>query len=137
MAIHGVECRMRVITIDVDLNDTEVFRDRKGVITFKQGSGLKREEVEIPVNFSKYCEFMNAFAPTDTTMIEKTTHVYNIDGHVVEVSVVKDELTYAEVEFSTEQEAMDFVPFPWMGKEVTGDPFYKMQAVWERHLKRS
>jgi CYTH domain-containing protein len=44
----------------------------------------------------------------------------------------KDPLLLAEVEFNTKEEAAEFIPPLWFGKEVTYDENFKNKNLWKK-----
>ena len=58
-------------------------------------------------------------------MVEKHRYMFVLpDGHRAEIHVHVGHLAgfnYVEVEFSTREEAMSFIPPAWFGREVTED----------------
>lgn len=64
-------------------------------------------------------------------------YIVNYDdgnGHEISIACVDDDWYYAEVEFDSIEEALDY-KFPWPEIEiadVTDDPNYKMKNYWKR-----
>lgn len=112
--------------------DNEVRIRRRGgghVLTVKQGSGLSRAEVEVPVAPAAFEEL---WPLTEGRRVEKTRRVIGIDGHKVEVDVYRGPLAglvTAEVEFDDDDAADAFSPPSWMSRELTGDRRYSNQRL--------
>lgn len=116
-------------------------RIRKGVlkdrIEYKlaiKGDGLlSREEVEFDISEAEY-EQLKTIVPAK--MITKDYKVYDLEGLRLEVSYVDagnhSEFFYAEIEFSSEEEAEKFNPPSFLFEEVTYDRNYKMKNYWKR-----
>lgn len=112
------------------------YNDDEFMLTIKNSGSLVRDEVEIPVTESFYYDNL---AWVGKTPIKKDYYVYEHEGHKIEVSIVDDTFIYAEVEFSSIQEAEEYI-FPWediLIEEITYRPEYKMRNYWVyRHLRQ-
>ena len=111
---------------------------RDGVTDYRlciKGKGaLVREEVELPLDEDKFFRLKNLL---HGEMIRKDYRVYQLpNGLQLECSLVdagtENEFMYAEVEFSTEEEARAFVPPAFLGEDVTEVPGSSMSAYWQR-----
>ncbi len=118
----------------------EVRVRRKGdrhFLTVKQGSGMSRLEVELPVPAP---EFAALWPLTAHCRVRKTRHdLPGPDGLKIEVDVYEDGLAglwVAEVEFPDEAAAHAFRPPEWFGREITDDPAYRNQALARDGLPR-
>lgn len=79
------------------------------------------EEIEFPISRSRYSTLV---ACLTGRLIRKTRFTLPLNGHDVEIDVFHghlDPLCMAEVEGP---DCAAFVPPPWFGREVTGDPRY-------------
>jgi adenylate cyclase len=97
-------------------------------LTLKSIGGLRRAEVNLSLTAGQFDELW----PLVHGTIDKTRHVIEADGHMVEVDVYGgklDGLVIAEVEFSSEREARIFTPPSWFGMEVTNDTRYRNSAL--------
>jgi len=97
-------------------------------LTVKSLGGLSRTEVNVPLTVDQFEELW----PLVERVVEKIRHDLELDGHTVEVDVYGGKLeglVVAEVEFTTEREAVDFAPPPWFGTEVTDDRRYRNAAL--------
>ena len=122
------EIRLRRCMPDGDYENDVPYR-----MTLKGDGTLSRSEAEVPVLEQYYQTVLDII---NLDPIQKHFLTYNVDGHKIEVSVIlnDEKFIYAEVEFGTEEEALEF-KFPWpeiVEKEVTEDPAYKMKNYWKR-----
>ena len=94
-------------------------------MTYKGGGMLARAEHNLPLNEEAY-EHLKKKA--DGNVIGKTRYLIPLeDGLTAEVDVFEEPfapLIMAEVEFSSEEQANEFIPPEWFGKEVTFDEKY-------------
>lgn len=105
-------------------------------LTIKRGSGLVREEYEIPLS-------LNEFNALRSKMVGKVVQKvrYYLDmssGLVIELDVFKGELTplsLVEVEFKSEEDAKAFIPPDWFGVDVTDNEAYKNKNLAFRQRK--
>jgi adenylate cyclase len=127
----GEGTRLRQAYVAVD-GDVEVrVRDKGGthLLTVKGGGGVERTEVEIEIDAASFDELWR-LAPG--RRIEKVRHDVPVDDHTAEVDLYAgglDGLAVVEVEFDSRQEADGFVPPPWFGEELTGDPRWSNAAL--------
>jgi CYTH domain-containing protein len=126
---EGTPLRQAYLAVD---GDVEVrVRDRGGtrVLGVKGGQGVQPTEVEVEIGAADFDELW-ALAPD--RRIDKTRYRVAVDGHVAEVDVYTgslEGLVVVEVEFASRREAEAFVPPPWFGEEVTGDPRWSNAAL--------
>jgi adenylate cyclase len=110
----------------------EVRIRRRGddhVLTVKRGSGLTRNEVEVPLSRES---FEQLWALTEGRRIEKTRFTTPVEGAVAEVDVYGGALAglvTVEVEFDNADDARVFSPPFWFGPELTGDSRYSNQSL--------
>lgn len=93
--------------------------------TIKGDGELIRSEVEFPLERE---QFDVLWPRTEGRRVEKTRYAVPYDGATIEVDVYHGALqglVVAEVEFSSLQDAEQFVPPAWFGREVTSDKRYK------------
>jgi CYTH domain-containing protein len=127
----GDPTRLRQAYVAVE-GDVEVrVRDQGGthLLGVKGGRGIQRTEVEVEIGAAAFDELW-ALAPD--RRIDKARHRVAVDGHVAEVDVYAgslEGLVVVEVEFPTREDAEAFVPPPWFGDEVTGDPRWSNAAL--------
>ena len=95
-------------------------QDEQYFLTYKSKGLLAREEYNLPLTRESY-EHLKPKA--DGIVISKTRYLIpEKDGLTIELDVfhdVYDGLMLAEVEFSSEKAAIDYVPPAWFGEDVT------------------
>ena len=94
-------------------------------LTIKSSGGLEREEYETAITEAQFKELWPAKIGT---AIEKNRYIGTMEGVKVEIDVYQKPLNgllVAEVEFENRTKAEAFVPFDWMGREVTQLNFLK------------
>ena len=101
-------------------------------LTVKRGAGLIREEWETAISREEFDHLSGRLQP-GTFMIEKRRYLIPLtSGHTAELHIHKghlDGFKYAEVEFSTAEEARAFIPPAWFGCEVTDDARFSYGAL--------
>ena len=103
------------------------------MMTIKGSGDLCRDEIETYISEEF---FHNVIAFVGRSPITKDYRKYEIDGYILEVSIVDPgtpaEFCYAEVEFDSLEEAINYkVPFDDF-VDVTFDQSYKMRNYWLR-----
>ena len=114
---HGYLCRIPAIRVRND-NGRFFFTLKSG------GLGMSHEELESEIPEEA---FKHLLKKTDGIVIKKDRYEIPYERYIIELDIFKDELDgliIAEVEFPSEEEALDFTPPDWLGKDVTGDPKY-------------
>lgn len=116
--------------------------DAKYVLCFKSAGLLAREEIEMETSKE---DFSRLAALTGHPLIRKTRRVYELpDSLHLEVNLVDEglptEFMYAEVEFSSEEQARSWRPDAcglgaYLSEEVTELPGQSMSAFWARTRK--
>ncbi|MCI8623455.1 MAG: hypothetical protein HFG26_07315 [Provencibacterium sp.] len=104
------------------------------ILCIKGKGQLVREEIELEIEnaiFQRLCALL------DAPLICKELRTYRLpDGHLLECSLVDRGLPcsfmYAEVEFSSREEALAFQPPDCLGRELTEEPSASMSAYWQR-----
>lgn len=104
------------------------------ILCIKGKGTLAREEIELPLQrdiFERLCAML------EYPLIEKQLRTYLLpDGHLLECSLVDPGLPcsfmYAEVEFSSCEEALAFSPPDFLGEELTEKPHSGMSDYWQR-----
>jgi CYTH domain-containing protein len=127
----GKATRLRQAYLAVDGGVEVRVRDRGGthVLGVKGGRGIQRTEVEVEIGVADFDELWT-LAPD--RRIDKTRYRVAVGDHVAEVDVYAGSLqglVVVEVEFADRGEAEAFVPPPWFGDEVTGDPRWSNAAL--------
>ncbi len=117
----------------------ETCREGAGryVLCCKGKGTLLRREIELPLTEEQFSQLAELL---EKPMIRKEFRVYALpDGHKLECSWVDrgtdSSFLYAEVEFSSIEEAEAFIPPSFLGKEVTEAPGFSMSSYW-RNRKR-
>lgn len=98
-------------------------------LTCKGEGLLTREEYELPLSEEAYKHLL---AKADGLVIEKNRYLVPFEDYTVELDVFDGSLAplvFAEVEFSTEEEALAFVKPDWFGRDVTWEPMYSNAAL--------
>lgn len=107
-------------------------------LCFKGEGTLVREEIQFEINEEKFTALKGLLkAP----MIRKDFRVYELPGGFkLECSHVDkgepDGFMYAEVEFESVEQATNFKPPAFLGKDVTEEGSFAMAAYWERKVSR-
>ena len=101
-----------------------------------KGEGtLVREEVEFSISED---EFSRLSGIVNNTFIHKEFRTYKLGNHILECSKVdfngKNEFYYAEIEFSSVEEANSFTVPDFLKNEVTEKTGYTMKDYWERNI---
>lgn len=107
-------------------------------LCFKSKGTLVRKEVELDITAEKYEALAEMLA---IPPVRKDFKVFELaDGRRLECSLVdKDSDTafyYAEVEFSSVEEANTFVPPSFLGEEKTEDPTFTMSHYWKQKQQK-
>lgn len=123
LAVGDQEVRIRrTSTFNLDL-------ETKQTMTVKTGSGLVREEIEIPIEESTYAQLLEV--ASQHKELQKNRVSVDWNGVILMVDVfISFEFSIIELEFDTEDEAIEFIPPEWFGKEITYDKEYKNQSLW-------
>ena len=93
--------------------------------TSKSQGDMVREEREKEISCAMYNALMKS---REGGALEKRRYYMPYGSYTVEIDVYKGELaglTVCEVEFSTEEEALAFIPPDFFGREVTSDKRFK------------
>jgi adenylate cyclase len=104
-------------------------RDEQYFITVKSGSGMVRNEYETSIEQQ---QFETLWPATKGKRIEKHRWTGQINSQTYELDIFMGELeslVLVEVEFASTQQADDFQPAEWFGREVTQDKNYKNKAL--------
>jgi len=94
--------------------------DENYYLTYKSKGFMKREEYNLPLTKESYLHLKHKI---DGTLISKTRYLIPLyDNLKIELDLFKEpfkDLILAEVEFSTEEEAIHFIPPDWFLEDVT------------------
>lgn len=97
-------------------------------LCFKGTGTLAREEIELPLDEETFNRLSGLL---EAPFIHKAYKVYALpDGHRLEVSLVDERFFYAEVEFSSVEEAHAFMAPSFLGRDVTEEPGFSMGEYW-------
>ena len=120
--------------------ETKTGEEPRFILCFKsRGNGLSRKETEFPIareNFEQLEDIIGL------PLVPKLRRTYLLpDGHHLEVNAVDEgaptAFFYAEVEFSSEEEANHFSPVAvgltdYLTDDVTHTPGMSMGAYWQK-----
>lgn len=93
--------------------------DEAYYLTYKGKGLLSREEYNLPLNEAAYAHLLTK---ADGIVLTKRRYLIPFQEYTIELDVFEGEykgLILGEVEFASEQEALDFVPPDWFGEDVT------------------
>lgn len=121
------------------LNITPVIRIRRQddqyYMTYKGSGMMSREEYNLPLTPESY-EHLKQKA--DGNIIRKQRYrIPTKHGLTIELDIFAppfDDLILAEVEFSSEEQAMAFTPPQWFGEEVTWSTEYHNSTLSRRRF---
>lgn len=123
---HDPEVRIRKATD----KKTEV---EEFYMTIKDAGALTRTEIETDIEADFYYDVIDllGFVP-----VKKDYKSYKLGPWKLEVSKVDEgtphEFFYGEIEFPTEEDAKEFDPPTFFGREITYNEDYKMKNYWKR-----
>ena len=116
---QGYLCTRPVIRIR--RSNDQFFLTYKSNRGLSQENALQNEEVELLLTEEAY---LHLRGKTDGYMVEKTRYVLPLaEGRCAELDVFSgrlDGLIFVEVEFESEEQAVNFVPPSWFGEDVSG-----------------
>lgn len=96
-------------------------------LTIKRGSGLEREEQNIPISKESFYQMMEQ----DRALYKTRTAFVLPSGYIAYRDAYKHMSTHiVEMEFDTVEEAEAYVPEFAYIEEVTDDPEFKNQNIW-------
>ena len=105
-------------------------RAGKSTLTVKSAPGERRVEEEIPIDDRR---FESLWRLSEGRRVSKTRHLVVLGpGLTAELDVYDgplEGLLTVEVEFPSLEASAAFVPPPWIGRELTGDPRYANQSL--------
>ncbi len=106
--------------------------DNRYILTIKSVSNVPEEkqylinnEVEFDISKEK---FDNLSTKTEDIFVEKTRYYISLGDYTAELDLYKNSLSpliTVEVEFDSEEKALNFQPPEWFGLDVTEDIRYK------------
>ena len=114
---QGYLCKEPVVRIRQDNDQYE--------LTYKSKGHLVREEINMPLTKEAYEHLREK---VDGRLITKKRYMIPYQKYMIELDIFEGDLApliLAEVEFTSEEEANDFVAPDWFGEDVTFDAKYK------------
>ena len=126
-------------TVRIRSEETRVPSDGGCVcmLCFKSSGYMSRKEVEFPIPEERFAQIEQIIGEP---LIDKVRRTYVLpDGRRLEVNHVDEglptEFWYAEIEFDSEEDALEYVPQPkelqdYLSDEVTNEPGQSMGAYW-------
>lgn len=93
-------------------------------LTYKGKGAMIREEYNLPLTADAYAHLK---AKIDGRLIAKKRYMIPYQSYTIELDVFENDLaplTLAEVEFSTEEQAKNFIPPDWFAEDVTFSKLY-------------
>ena len=130
------EFRIRSKYTITKTEDDVIVSDTTYKLCSKSEGGLTREEIEFDITYEQFISFMKIGKFAECDMIHKHYIEIPIRKHILTVGIVDEgqesQFCYGEIEFDSEEEANNFEPLEWFGKDVTNDSYYKMQNYWKR-----
>ena len=103
--------------------------DNKYYLTCKGKGEMVREEWEIEIS---KIEYHNLSKKIEGRAINKIRYLIPLENHTAELDVYSDNLVNlqtVEVEFPSEEDAMNFTKPDWFGEDVTYDNEYKNSSL--------
>ncbi len=99
-------------------------QDENYYLTYKSKGLMIREEYNLPLTKDAYFHLREKI---DGRLISKRRYLIPLNPYTIELDIFrspKDGLILAEVEFSSEEEALAFTPPGWFGEDVTNSSLY-------------
>lgn len=112
------------------------FPEYRFKLTIKSKDFLFRIEIEKDLSMKEFMELTTVGGFSLDDMITKSIYDYLCLGHHLTIGIVDEgkptQFCYGEIEFSSVEEATNFVAPDWFGPDVTYDKRYKMSEYWKR-----
>lgn len=109
-------------------------QDEEYYLTYKSKGLMAREEYNLPLTKEAYFHLK---PKADGLVISKTRYLIpEKSGLTIELDVFHDDyegLFLAEVEFSSEEEANNYIPPSWFGEDVTFSSAYHNSTLSQKH----
>lgn len=99
-------------------------QDEEYYLTYKSKGLMIREEYNLPLTKESYLHLREKI---DGRLISKRRYLIPYENYTIELDLFsspKSGLLLAEVEFSSEEEALSFTPPSWFGEDVTNSSLY-------------
>lgn len=127
---HFVQISQAYLFIDEDGNELRLRKksDSSGdkyIQTYKSKGDLKRSEVEFEISKEN---FEALWEHASKRVLKKKRYLIQYENLLLELDEYQNNLEgllVLEIEFENEDIAKDFIPFDWLGEEITYDPKYK------------
>lgn len=135
--ISEVEIEQGYVSIDPEVRVRRSVDKKTGevqcYITIKGEGTLTRTEIETEIDENFYYDVADFMG---VAMITKDYKKYKLGEWKLEVACVDAgtprEFFYGEIEFPTEEDAKNFDPPKYLGREITFSEDYKMKNYWKR-----
>ena len=99
-------------------------QDEEYYLTYKSKGLMVREEYNLPLTAEAYAHLREK---ADGKLITKRRYLIPFGKYTIELDLFsspRPDLMLAEVEFSSEEEALTFTPPDWFGEDVTNSSLY-------------
>ena len=126
----GARLRQGYLAVDGPVEVRLRHTDGAATLTVKAGAGLRRTEVEVPLDPAEADEL---WPHTEGRRVAKMRHRMALDGELVaEVDLYEGALAglcTVEVELASQADATAFTPPGWFGEELTGQKAWSNAAL--------
>ncbi|WP_410771589.1 CYTH domain-containing protein [Fontibacillus sp. BL9] len=102
--------------------------DIKYTHTFKRGFGLAREEVEYDISAGLYEQMIHIRRAVPLVKKRITANWNDVSIEIDDYRQIN--MLVLEVEFDSEEEALNFDPPGWFGPDISTDKQYSNKKVW-------
>lgn len=103
--------------------------DKSYFLTFKNGTGLVREELETQISEASYTELSRLCQPNQP--LKKLRSEFAYMGQTLYMDTFSQlDLAIFEVEFANLAQSLSFVKPPFFGQEITDSPEYLNMNLW-------
>lgn len=107
-------------------------KGNKYFLTEKSGHGILRKELEKEISEK---EFLDALPKAQNRVLTKTRYYIPYEKYTIELDMYEGKnegLAVCEVEFDSLEEANNFTPPSWFGKDVSNDKNYKNKVLAQK-----
>ncbi|WP_252236043.1 CYTH domain-containing protein [Clostridium sp. ZS1] len=115
---------------------TNITTDKTYRLCIKGEGTLTRHEIQKDLTKEEYEDLLEVGNLKSENLIQKRYYTILVEQYMLTVGIVDEgsinEFCYGEIEFDCEEEAKNFNPPTWFGKDVTNDKSYKMKNYWKR-----
>ena len=134
------EVRIRVKNIEGNPDnpryDVVACESDTHMLCIKGNGKLARFEIQKDLSKQEFEELAEIGRITPEMFIDKHYYTIPVDKYILTVGMVDKgksyQFAYGEIEFESEEEALNFEAPEWFGLEVTNDDSYKMKNYWKR-----